>query len=263
MAETLNSPSIPQRGSPENAGSTSRPLADPAETDKALEAALKRSLGQPVSIRTRWIDPEAGESYEVLAGVDWPEMTLQQAQAALGEIQAAMAPADERSLGALLAELWLVTAKQNTAGADQQALAGVYIRQLRDWPGDIALEVLRRAKCTSRWWPPLADLCRQCTDLARRRCWLLSSLQDRIDQLQRPAVSLPAVQRMPTCGKTKAGGFWSVDRCRNVDRLAQLEGITRKQALGRLLAASPDELLALEEAVRSADGAPDPSPAGG
>lgn len=210
-------------------------------------------------IRTRWVDPEDGESYETLQGVDWPAISLQQAEQALQEIQVAMQPADERSLAALLYELWLATAKQSTATQDQQALSSVYVRELREWPADIALQVLRQAKRSSRWFPPLADLYRECTDLARQRQWLLSSLEVKIEAMKRPALPapavLPAVRKMPgSDSPAKSIGFWSVDTGANVEKLARLKGITYRQARAMLVYASPAEMLELEEAVRAQEG---------
>lgn len=248
-----------QRGAPGSAtpSSGNASAADPAAVDADLLHRLKLSCGAPVSIRTRWIDPEAGDSYEVLQGIDWPAMTLQQASAALQAIEATMAPAEERTLGALLYELWIATAKASTASEDQQALAAVYIRDLRDFPADIALHVLRQAKRSCHWFPPLADLCQQCLALARKRAALLSSLQGRLDQIQRPAIA-PTLQRMPGTSKT-AVGFWSIDGSANVERLAGLRGISYREARALLVCAAPADLLELEQAVRQAgNGAPGP-----
>jgi hypothetical protein len=210
-----------------------------------------------VCIRTKWIDPPDGESYEILQRVEWPaEMTLTQAKAALADIDAAMAPADDRSLGALLLELWLSTAKQGIATEDQQALARVYITELKAWPADIALSVLRRAKREVRWWPPLADLVRECCALARVRMWLRCSLEDHLAQMEQPSPAAPAfaaLPPMPGSEKAKAprspASFWS-PRSGNVERLAQHLGCSPRQARERLLFASADDLQAFEQAVR-------------
>lgn len=217
---------------------------------------MKRLLGPPVSIRTRWVDPEEGESYEKIEGVDLPQSTLEQAEAALREIETAMAPADKRSLGAALAELWLVTAKQKTSSEDQEAKARVYIRELQTFPGDVALYVLRRALREHEWFPLLASLCHECAELARERNWLLRSLQNRVAELQRPAMAKvfrEVIRLMPGCADSKAARSDSVSwspASGNVERLAKHLDVTRDQAFRRAATAGPEELAELEAVVR-------------
>jgi hypothetical protein len=198
--------------------------------------------------------PANAESYEVLQGVDWPRMDLQQARGALASVQAAMTPADETSLASLLYELWISTIKQNTAEEDQTAIATVYTRELLTWPGDIAREALRRAKRQCRFWPPLADLRKECTSLARRRVWLLGSLEDRIAQLQRPPGPSTELRAMPGSAKATAraaeGHVSWAPGAGNVERLAKHLDITREQAWRRVLAATPEEERDFKNAVR-------------
>lgn len=207
----------------------------------------------------------------MLDGVDWPEMTLDQASAALRVIEAAILPADERSLGALLYEHWISARKPITAGNDQQAISRTYVRELRSFPGDIALAVLRRAMRTDEWFPPLAALCGRCTALTLRRRALLCSLQDRIRQLQRPPAVLPTPRPMPGSAKSKpqrAGAVSWSPGSGNVERLARHLNITPRQAWVRLIEASKDQLkqyeavvlrMATEEAERATEKTEDPA----
>ena len=197
----------------------------------------------------------------MLQGVDWPAICLQQAEAALQAIQAAMAPADERALAALLYEVWVSTAKPTTATEDQQAVSTVYVRELRTWPGDIALHVLRQAKRTCHWFPPLADLCEQLAALARKRQWLLASLQDRMTELERPALPVRPLQPMPGTAKATAARkpghvSWS-PRSGNIERLAKHLDITPSQARARIFEASAEELADYEAVVRQLAAAED------
>ncbi|MGF1592080.1 MAG: hypothetical protein ACFCUW_02305, partial [Kiloniellaceae bacterium] len=100
-----------------------------------------------------------------------------------------------------------------------------------------------------------ADLSQACGAQARKRLALLASLQARIEELRRPALPAPALQRMPR-NPARAASFWSVDKGRNVERLAQLRGIAYRQARAMLVYAKPAELLDLEAEVRAANGAP-------
>lgn len=225
-----------QPGSTTNAGLTNLRAKDPARTDKDLLVQLRQLLGRSVLIRTQWLDPEGGESYEVIRDVNWPDITLEQAMAALAAIEATMLPADDRSLGVLLAELWVVTAKPKTASGDLQALAGVYIRELRAWPGDIALAALKHAKRKYPLFPPFAHLCRDCDALACKRTRLRSSLRDRINKLR---IHSPTV---PDKIARKSGQVSWASGNGNRVLLAKHLGITEDEVWKRLISASEKEL---------------------
>ncbi|GAB4371770.1 MAG: hypothetical protein Kow00114_32850 [Kiloniellaceae bacterium] len=195
-----------------------------------------------------------------MQGVAWPDMTLQEAEAALAEIREAMAPAARRAVVELLFRLWHATAKAGMGEEDLEAKASIYAEDLAGYPADVTRKVLTEARRRFKFFPAVAELVAGCEVLASRRRWLLCSLEDRLAQLQRPALPVrPAMPKMPGSGRTAKAGFWSVDGGANVEKLARLKSITYRQARALLVYASPAELLELEELVRAGDGAPAPA----
>ena len=230
----------------------SRSLAHPEANDKALLQRFERSLGRPVSIRTRWIDPQVGDSFEVVQGVDWPEMTLAQAKSNLKKIEAMMAPADQRTTLGLLLQLWHATAKASLAEEELQIKAATYAEDLGTFPDDVTRTVLTMARKRFKFFPTVAELVEGCEALVAKRRWLLRTLQEQIEQMQRPALPCSTtLRRIPGTDNADVG-FWSIDRCANVGHLARLRGVTGRQAWALLLSASRAELLELEEAVQAA-----------
>lgn len=195
-------------------------------------------------IRTRWIDPEEGNSFEVVQGVDWPQMTLDQAKAALGEIEAAMAPADRRSTLGLLLQLYHATAKAGIGEAELQIKAATYAEDLGGFPGDVTQAALTMARRRFKFFPTVAELVEVCEMLTVRRRWLHRTLQGRIAMLEQPALPAPMLQRMPASGKASAVS-WS-PRAGNRERVARHLGITETQLLNKLVAASEEEKADLE-----------------
>jgi hypothetical protein len=188
MPETPSSPNTPRHGLPANAGSMSRSKADPGANDKALLQHFERLLGQPVTIRTRWIDPQVGDSFEAVQGVDWPEMTFEQAASILNTIEAMMLPADRRSTLGLLLQLWHATAKTGISEEDMQIKSATYVDDLRDYPGDVTRCVLTMARKRFKFFPTVAELVEECESMVVKRRWLLRTLQHRMKRLQQLAI---------------------------------------------------------------------------
>jgi hypothetical protein len=215
-------------------------------------------LGQPVTIRTRWIDPQVGDSFEAVQGVDWPEMTFEQAASILNTIEAMMLPADRRSTLGLLLQLWHATAKTGISEEDMQIKSATYVDDLRDYPGDVTRCVLTMARKRFKFFPTVAELVEECESMVVKRRWLLRTLQHRMKRLQQLAIVHSTTLRRIPGADAKGAGFWAIDQRANIKRLAKLRGISDRQALGLLLSVSQIELLNLENFVRAADGIPEP-----
>ncbi len=80
----------------------------------------------------------------------------QDAQSALNELRNWMAPASMEALVVALSELYLTTARAKEVDDDLKAVVALYSRKLRDYPGDIACDVVE--KYAGKFFPAFADL---------------------------------------------------------------------------------------------------------
>jgi hypothetical protein len=155
---------------------------DPAEL---LPPSLRVSLGAP-----QWTDvaPPAADggpndygadlyvmAYDVPAAVD--AAAAVEAQTFAAALRQTCRPLDEQDILIELGKLRVKVARRAEEGADMQLLLEAYTEELRDYPADIVLEVLRLWPSLSKWWPALEELKQPLGWRVRQRTGFLAALE--------------------------------------------------------------------------------------
>lgn len=130
-------------------------LLRPEEADARMVAALQRISGHSVAFETRLMIPKDGLPYRIITGVSW-SCPAEKRHEAMALVEHSLRAAPDEKLGAALYRLRTMTrGRDQRSPADQEAEALIWAEQLRCWPGDVALDVIRNwpSRENGQWWP--------------------------------------------------------------------------------------------------------------
>jgi hypothetical protein len=156
---------------------------------------LERLSGQRPVFGTRTLFPNDGPPYHVVERIRWacPPEKLDEAMTIVSSSFRA-APPDK--LSQALYRLREFTARPRGSGeaVDVEASITLWIEKLLCWPGDIVLDVLRRAE-SRKWWPTWGELEPELQRAVDRRMALLNYVRG---LLTTPPPALPCEAPPPT-----------------------------------------------------------------
>jgi hypothetical protein len=124
---------------------------DPAQTDRVLEASLRRCVTFS-AIRPATDDPYTTFSLSGY-GIERQDRAL-----ARYLIEEAMRPAARDVLARELARLRALTVSRAADADDTRIIFAVYLDALAEYPADAAITALRRWPHDHKFWPALAEL---------------------------------------------------------------------------------------------------------
>lgn len=105
--------------------------------------------------------PESGPTYSICESASWRCSTEGEQHQALVAVEYSLRPAGEDELGAALYTLRIMTrGRERYEADDREAEAIVWLQQLRKYPADIALEVVKNwpSRSDGQWWPTWHDV---------------------------------------------------------------------------------------------------------
>jgi hypothetical protein len=151
-------------------------LRDPAEL---LPPRLRASLGA-----AQWSDIAPGDAYGAdlyAMGYNTPAVVdaaaTTEAKTFVSALQQTCRPLDDESLIRELAKLRTKVGRRAEEGSDMELLFEAYVEDLREYPADIVLEVLRTWPNLSKWWPALEELKQPIGWRVRQRAGFLAALE--------------------------------------------------------------------------------------
>lgn len=135
----------------------------PAETDRNLQASLRRQCGLRSELTEEARFPADGPMYSVVSraqfapDVDGGPVDLPRA---IAMVQQAMTPALAKDLARELTRLRLLTKARHASDMDTGLQAEAYMDELRRYPADIALDTLSKwpSRINGMWWPSWHEL---------------------------------------------------------------------------------------------------------
>jgi hypothetical protein len=156
----------------------------PAETDQRVETSLERISGQRPVFRSRNFIPNDGPTYSVIEAVRWdcPQDKLPEVVAVL---EGAFRGAPEDQIASALFKLRIMTrAREQRSEEMQEAEAMIWIEQLRGYPGDIVLDVLKTwtKRPNGQWWPTWHEVEEELKKRADRRQSLLNFVRRLVER---------------------------------------------------------------------------------
>ena len=168
--------------------SASLSARDPVEVDKSLSARLQSISGRQVAFTSRLTFPEAGGFRQVITGLNWncPQHHVDEC---LEIVAASMRSAPEDKIAGALYRLRLLTrGREQRSEADREAEAVIWIENLRCWPGDIVLAVLKdwTRRSDGMWWPSWSDIEVELTTRTSKRAALETHLRGSPVALPKP-----------------------------------------------------------------------------
>jgi hypothetical protein len=130
-------------------------LLKPEESDARMIAALQRLSGHSIAFATQLHMPNDGPSYRVITGVSWSCPASKRDEAMSIVEHSLRAAPDEKIVAALYRLRTLTRGKIERSSADQEGEMLIWAEQLRCWPGDVALDVIRNwpSRENGQWWP--------------------------------------------------------------------------------------------------------------
>jgi len=158
--------------------------ADPAQTDRSLEASLTLLLGSKPRPRERSLFPKTGGYVTILEGFNLPPMTSEARTKALETVRVALNPMTRNECIGLLGELKLLTVPRSEQATDMAAQLSLYARKLAEYPADVTRHVLESQPKMSKWWPTWEELYGRLELHTKRRRRLMEALD-------RPTPSAP------------------------------------------------------------------------
>ena len=156
-----------------------RQLGDPEATDKALLASLPQSVRLSLrEVREAEIDPRYGydEVFKTFRLAD--ALTPEARAAALRLVEAAMAPADKMTIAREVTRLRAMTKAKAEQEDDLKVLAALYSEDLRAYPTDVVVSVIRKWINREKWWPAWSELKAMLDEALRYRSALLKTLEE-------------------------------------------------------------------------------------
>lgn len=157
-----------------------QPVAEARDPKALLPPSLRASLGA-----ARWVDVDPGGKfgadyyamgYEVPAVVD--AKAIDEAQVFAMALRQSCRPLDEEDLLVELGKLRMKVARKAEDQHDTVLLMEAYCEELREYPADIVMEVLRLWPRLSKFWPTLDDLRGPIDWRVRQRAGLLKALEE-------------------------------------------------------------------------------------
>lgn len=179
----------------------------PTETDRRLVDALERISGQRIAFRKQRLFPNIGPTYSIVVGIDWP-LPASLAGDALDLIEGSFKAAPEDRIAAEVYRLRMLTrGRDQRDAADQEAEATIWIEQLRGYPGDVVLHVLRTwpSRENGSWWPTWAEIERELRKAVEERLALAKHVEAiaRRGATPEPAAQLEDHRPRPTIEELK------------------------------------------------------------
>lgn len=113
----------------------------------------------------------------VKAVVPVQEERLPDLDKAVAAHERACQPAPDEMIKAALSALRLMTKVRREEQGDVNMAIAVYTDKLREWPGDVAMDVLRTQSDVSPWWPAWAELHSRLSAASRDRKAMLVALR--------------------------------------------------------------------------------------
>lgn len=215
----------------------------PADTDHRLVVALQQCSGRLPALMTRLIMPNDGPAYSVVSEVRWdfPSDKLPEVVSLIeGAFKAA--PAD-RIANELYRLRTMTAGRDQKDAADQEAENIIWLEQLRCYPGDIVIDVLRSwtkpENPSGKWWPTWNEIAARLERACDRRKALLNFVRS---VAERPSQTLSIADQPPTAEqRARAADHWREKVRPEVqawrDEIAkQVARETPEQALERLAA---------------------------
>lgn len=125
-------------------------------------------------------------------------------------MDAACLPADQRRIERALAELALLCKSRPEETEDVAARLSIITARLRDYPGDVALEAIRRWGDSEKWFPSWAELRGRCELLGSKRMMVRTAVAEanRHSQPHRPE---PFGARLADIYRAKLKAYGSTD----------------------------------------------------
>lgn len=180
----------------------------PEDTDHRLQACLERISGRRPALLTRLMMPNDGPSYSVVDQVRWdcPQERLPEVVKAL---EGAFKSAPEDRIASELFKLRVMTrAREQRTEEMQEAEAVIWIEQLRTYPGDIVLDVLKKwtRRPNGQWWPTWHEVQSELQKRSDRRQALLNFVRQ---LAERPEPMKAITDQPPTAEqRAKASDHW-------------------------------------------------------
>ena len=131
-----------------------------AATDRALAASLRQQHGLRLAIRDRTVFPDDGGFRVIVQGVSLGIDPGGNVAAGLALANAAMVPADPKTIALALARLRVLVVPRSGAGQDLDFEVEVWLDQLRRYPADVVGETLEEwpRRRGGRFWPTWHEL---------------------------------------------------------------------------------------------------------
>lgn len=162
----------------------------PTETDANLVDLLEQRHGLRLEVEWESRFPEDGGYYTVAVAARG-QKTREDADVAgaLAVVEEAMTPALPNDLACELAQLRVLTKARDGSPEDMELMAQAYLDQLRRYPADVALSVIRDWPRTrnGKWWPSWHELERWCSARASARHAMRARLKRALDNQRRAA----------------------------------------------------------------------------
>ena len=137
-----------------------RPGPTVAEADRGLAVSLKRQHGLRLAINSRMEFPADGGFRVVVEGVGLAIDPGGSVASGLAAVNAAMVPADVKTIALALARLRVLVVPRSGSNQDLDFEAEVWLDQLRRYPADVVVETLDEwpRRRGGRFWPTWHEL---------------------------------------------------------------------------------------------------------
>jgi hypothetical protein len=193
--------------------------------------------------QTRTLFPNDGPAYSVVSEVRW-DCPHEKLPEVVSIIEGAFKAAPPDRIANELYKLRMLTAgRDQKDAADQEAENVIWLEQLRCYPGDIVIEVLRSwtkpGNPQGKWWPTWNDIASRLQQACDKRQALLNFVRA---LAERPAPTLAITDQPPTAEqRAKAADHWHQSirpemQAWRDEAKAQRAKETPEQALERLMA---------------------------
>lgn len=171
---------------------------------------MEQCSGRSPVLHTRTLFPNDGPAYSVVAEVRW-DCPREKLPEVVTIIEGAFKAAPPDRIANELYKLRMLTAgRDQKDAADQEAENVIWLEQLRCYPGDIVIDVLRSwtspGNPAGKWWPTWNDIAERLERACDRRKALLNFVRM---LAERPAPTLAITDQPPTAEqRAKAAEHW-------------------------------------------------------
>lgn len=183
---------------------------------------------------TRLMMPNDGPSYSVVSEVRW-DCPHEKLPDVVMVLEGAFRSAPEDKIASALFRLRMLTrAREQRSEEMMEAEAVIWIEQLRTYPGDVVLDVLKSwtTRKNGQWWPTWHEV----QDELQRRCDRRQALLNFVRQLaERPEDMAAITDQGPTPEqRAKVVAYWEEMRKTFGNPEVAKPGETAEEALARL-----------------------------